>query len=85
MLRVILDDIDKKLLRAIQAGPGQGAYAIAATLSGTRSDDTGRRRLDMLASHGYVRLDRSSVRGRVACYLTEAGERMLEAGLWGVA
>lgn len=68
-----LDEIDRSLLRAIKADPGRAAYVVVRAL-GDRSDRTYRKRLVRLAACGLVRLDRTAQRGRVLCYLTDAGE-----------
>jgi len=45
------------------------------------SPTQGRHRIDALAADGLLELDRRSVKGRVFCKLTAAGERILaEAG-----
>ncbi|MFZ2472758.1 MAG: hypothetical protein WAW52_12575 [Methanothrix sp.] len=74
-----LDSIDKALLTAIKARPGQhmagvlrGFKLVRATQSYTR--------LRQLAAGGFVELDRTSQRGRVFCHLTDAGERCSEEG-----
>jgi hypothetical protein len=68
-----LDEIDRSLLRAIKAGPGRAAYVVVRPLK-ARSGRVYRERLDKLAACGLVRLDRTAQRGRVLCYLTDAGE-----------
>jgi DNA-binding Lrp family transcriptional regulator len=59
-----LDAIDRALLAAIKADPGQAVYVLLRSFT-ARSKSILRRRLDILEDHGYVRLDRTSQRGRV--------------------
>ncbi|MCX6677391.1 MAG: hypothetical protein NTU95_05540 [Methanothrix sp.] len=76
MHAIRLDSIDKALLAAIEARPGQH---MAGVLRGfkLRRGSQSHARIRQLATGGFVKLDRTSQRGRVFCHLTDAGKKSL--------
>jgi len=75
-----LDSIDIVILEAIKIRPGQAAYQILGSLPAIRTKSIYRARLERLAVKGFLRLERNIFKGRVLCYLTEAGEQALAEG-----
>ncbi len=76
MHAINLDSVDKALLAAIKARPGQH---MAAVLRGFRlmRESQSYARIRRLAAGGFVELDQTSQRGRAFCHLTDAGRRVL--------
>jgi len=72
-----LDTIDVVILTAIKIRPGQAAYQILESLPAIRTKSIYRARLERLAAKHFLRLERNIFKGRVLCYLTEAGEQAL--------
>jgi len=73
----MLDDIDKELLERCKLNPGSTPKEIIKPLLNIRDNKTLRARLNDLECQGLLRLDRTKFRGRVLCYITEAGEKAL--------
>jgi DNA-binding MarR family transcriptional regulator len=68
-----LDRVDLQLLNRVAEMPGKSVTRIVKTLD-CRTAQALRMRLDRLDSRGYVRLDRTTYRGKVLVYPTEAGK-----------
>jgi len=73
--------LDVQLLKAVSEKNGAMAADILRPFRRKYSDSLLRYHLDSLESTDYIEQDRRSVKGRVFCKLTAAGERILaEAG-----
>lgn len=68
-----LDKVDLQLLNRVAELAGSSVTRIVKTLD-CRTAQALRDRLDRLAGMGYVNLDRTSYRGKVLAYPTEAGK-----------
>lgn len=68
-----LDKVDLQLLNRVAELPGSSVTRIVKTLD-CRTAQTLRIRLDRLESLEYVYLDRTSYRGKVLVFPTEAGK-----------
>jgi hypothetical protein len=68
-----LDKVDLQLLNRVAELSGSSVIKIVRTLD-CRTAQALRDRLDRLAGLGYVNLDRTSYRGKVLVYQTEAGK-----------
>lgn len=69
----VLDKVDLRLLNRVAELSGSSVTKIVKTLD-CRTAHTLRDRIDRLAGLGYVHLDRTSYRGKVLVYSTEAGK-----------
>jgi DNA-binding MarR family transcriptional regulator len=67
-----LDKVDLQLLNRVAEMSGKSVTRIVKTLD-CRTVHTLRDRLDRLSWMGYVRLDRTTYRGKVLVYLTDSG------------
>jgi len=76
MHSISLDSIDKALLAAIKAHPGQHMAGVLRGFKLLRGSQS-HARIRRLAAGGFGELDRTSQRGRVFCNLTEAGRKVL--------
>jgi hypothetical protein len=75
-----LDQIDKRLLEEIGGQPGCPVALIVARLdfdSNYRSHRALRRRVHRLKDFGLISFDKKSQRGRLLCYLTDEGKRIV--------
>jgi DNA-binding MarR family transcriptional regulator len=72
----MLDSIDRALLAAIEAHPGQHVAAILEDFELRRTTQA-YARIRQLAKAGLVELDRTRVKGRVFAALTNSGRKAL--------
>jgi DNA-binding Lrp family transcriptional regulator len=73
MSEIQLDNIDIQLLNRVAELSGSTVTRIVKTLD-CRTAKALRDRIDRLAGKGYVRLDRTTYRGKVLVYPTESGK-----------
>lgn len=76
-----LDDLDRGLLANCEKRQGWPLHVVIEPFSDKRSDKVLRSRMKRLARLGFVRLDGETVRGRVLCYIENAGKDALSG--WG--
>jgi predicted transcriptional regulator len=69
----VIDKVDLQLLKRVAELSGSSVTKVVKTLD-CRKAHTLRDRLDRLAGLGYIHLDRTSYRGKVLVYPTEAGK-----------
>lgn len=74
----MLDSLDKKLLRACQDNPGAIISEIVKPFRGIRSRTQLYKRFQALEVAGLIEIDRSELRGRDICKITEAGKGVLD-------
>jgi hypothetical protein len=70
------DSVDKQLIKQVDSLSGERVDKIIRHLD-CRTAKTLRERLDSLDAHGYIRLDRTSLRRQVLAYITPLGKEAI--------